>query len=113
MDARGVQQILGKIEGLAQGVERIGAEMAATVEPDGLLSDVAKTRLRPIYREHSLRLLVLYAQLGESVCELIAEEAEDKTARRLVQLFRANFAAMRGRAQDLLRLELGVEAKSD
>ncbi len=111
MDARGVQRTLEKIQGMAEGAEHVGERMAESIDHESRLSDHAKQQLKPLYREHSLRLMLLYAQLGAGICEVISEEAEDDTARGLVELFRANFSAMRDRAEDALHREIGAEAK--
>ncbi len=111
MDARGVQRTLEKIRGMAESAELVGERMAQSVDHESRLSDLAKQRLKPLYREHSLRLMMLYAQLGTAICESIAEEAEDDTAHGLVELFRANFSSMCGRAEDGLRREIGEEGK--
>jgi uncharacterized NAD(P)/FAD-binding protein YdhS len=111
MDARGVQRTLEKIRGMAESAEHVGDRMAESIDHESRLSDNAKQELKPLYREHSLRLMLLYAQLGARICEAISEEAEDDTARGLVELFRANFASMRDRAEDALHREIGSETK--
>lgn len=111
MDARGVQRTLEKIQGMAESAEHVGLRMAESIDHEQRLSDLAKQQLRPLYREQSLRLMLLYAQLGVAICKVIGEEAEDGTAKGLVELFRANFSAMCGRAQDALRREIGSEAR--
>jgi len=113
MDARGVHRTLEKIQGMAEGAENVGARMAESIEHESRLTDHAKQQIKPLYREHSLRLMKLYAQLGSAICEVIAEEAEDDTARGLVELFRANFSAMSGRAEDMLHHDIGSETKLD
>ncbi len=111
MDARGVQRTLEKIRGMAESAEHVGERMGEAIDLESRLSDYAKQELKPLYREHSLRVMLVYAQLGLAICEAISEEAEDETARGLVELFRANFSAMRDRAEDALHREIGADAK--
>ncbi len=111
MDARGVQRTLEKIQGMAETAEHVGMRMAEAIKREPGLSAPAKERLEPLYREHALRLMLHYASLGTAICQALEDQAEDNTARGLLDLFRANFASMRDRAQDLLRREIGGGAK--
>ncbi len=111
MDARGVQRTLEKIQGMAESAENVGTRMAETLDHESRLSDLAKQQIVPLYREQSLRLMMLYARLGSAICEVIEQEAEDDTARGLIELFRANFSAMTGRAEDALHREIGTETR--
>ena len=111
MDARAVQRLLEKIQGLAETAEQVGTRSAESMRREPHLSDAAKEQLAPFYREHALRLTLLYSELGGLICETIRSEAQDGTARGLVDLFHANFYAMRDRSREKLRREFGAEAR--
>jgi hypothetical protein len=108
MDARVVQRLLEKIQGMAETAETVGMRTIEGMQREPHLSDTAKQTLTPLFREHALRLMWSYSQLGATVCETIRSEAEDNTARGLIDLFHANFAAMASRSQDMLKHEFGT-----
>lgn len=111
MDARTVQRLLEKIQGMAETAEPVGTRSTETMQREPRLSDAVKTQLAPLYREHALRLMLLYAKYGEAICDTIRPEADDNTARGIVDLFHANFSAMAVRAQESLRREFGADVK--
>ncbi len=111
MDARGVQRLLEKIRGMAESAEHVGAQMVENVQREARLSDETKRALASLYREHALRTMLAYSQLGANVCETVRGEADDNTARGLIDLFHANFAAMAARSQDTLRHEFGTNRR--
>ena len=111
MDTRAVQRALEKIREMADAAEQVGERSVEAMLREPQLSEAGKYRLSPLYREHALRMVILYSELGANICEVIRAEAEDDPARGLVDLFHANFAAMRDRSQDSLRRELGDDAK--
>lgn len=111
MDARGVQRMLEKLQGLAESAEHLGIRNIEMVEREPGISNAAKQQLILLYREQSLRLMHLYSSLGEQVCDVLRSEAADNTARGLVDLFHANFTTLRARSQDLLNQDIGRETK--
>lgn len=108
MDARGVQRALEKIQGLAESAEGIGVRNVETIQREPRLSASARQELLPLYREHALKMVLMYSELGAAICEILRKEAEDDTARGLVDLFHANFSAMRDRSLEKLRREIGA-----
>jgi hypothetical protein len=110
MDARAVQRLLEKIQGMAENAEPVGTRTIETLQREASLSDATRQHLCALHREHALRIMLMYAQLGEHVCDTIRAEADDNTARGLLDLFHANFAAMAARSQDSLRREFGGES---
>ncbi len=111
MDARGVQRLLEKLQGLAESAEHLGIRNIEMLEHETGLSEDAKHQLAMLHREQSLRLLYLYSSLGEQACDVLRDEATDNTARGLIDLFHANFAVLKGRARDLLSQDIGDAAK--
>ncbi len=111
MDARTIQRLLEKIQAMAETAEQVGGRSAESMEREPRLSDGSKKQLAPLYREHALRLMSLYSDLGARICETVRDEAEDDTTRGLVDLFQANFSAMRDRARESLRREFGGDSK--
>ena len=111
MDTRTVQRLLEKIQGLAETAEHLGAKTTETMQREPHLSEQAKNQLTPFYREHALRLMLQYSKLGSAICDTIRSEAENDTARGIVDLFHGNFAAMAERAQEKLRREFGDDTK--
>ncbi len=110
MDARGVQRLLEKTQGLAESAEHVGMRNIETMQREPRLSDTAKARLAPLYAEHAQRQLNSYAMLGLEICRAVQDELEDDQARGLLDLFRANFESMRERAAASLN-DLGAVAK--
>ncbi|MBI4790225.1 MAG: hypothetical protein HY782_24590 [Chloroflexi bacterium] len=111
MDARTVQRLLEKLQALAESAEHLGAKSVEGMQREPRLSDDAKRRLTPLYREHALRLMLLYSQLGSAICDTVRDEAENNTARGILDLFHGNFAAMAERAREKLRREFGDNPK--
>ncbi len=111
MDARTVQRLLEKIQGMAETAEPVGARGSEAMQREPRLSDAAKSKLAPLYREQALRLMLLYADYGALICDTIRPEADDDTARGIVDLFHANFSAMADRAREKLRREIGPQVK--
>ncbi len=111
MDARTVQRLLEKIQGMAETAEPVGARSAEAMQREPRLSEAAKKQLAPLYREHALRLMLLYADYGAAICDTIRPEADDDTARGIVDLFHGNFSAMADRARENLRREIGADVK--
>jgi hypothetical protein len=110
MDARGVQRIFEKIQGMAETAEHVGARNAEMMQREPRLSDAAKAKLAPMYAEHALRLMKLYAALGLEICNVVQEEVEDDQARAQLELFRANLGSMNERAVLALR-DIGTAKK--
>ena len=110
MDARGVQRLLEKIQGMAETADHVGMRNAEMLQREPRLSDAAKSLLAPLYAEHSHRQAQSYALLGLEICNVVQAELEDEQARALLELFRANLASMNERASAALR-ELGATAK--
>jgi hypothetical protein len=110
MDARGMQRLLEKTQALAESTEHVGLRNAETMQREPRLSDLAKSGLAPLYREHAFRLTRLYCKLGLALCETLQPEAEDDAARGQLDLFRANFASLDERAAQSLR-DLAPEAR--
>jgi hypothetical protein len=113
MDTRTVQRMLEKIQAMAETAEHVGMRSAEGMQREARLSEGSKKQLAPLYREHALRLMSLYSDLGARICETVRDEAEDETSRGLVDLFHANFSAMRDRARESLRREFGADSKLD
>ena len=99
MDVRSTQRMLEKIQGLAETAEHVGARTWEMAQREPRLSDAAKARLEPLYRTHALRLMHLYCELGLQICATIENEMDDEMARGQLDLFRANFTAMKARAE--------------
>lgn len=111
MDTRTIQRLLEKTQAMAETAEHVGARSAEGMQHEPRLSEDAKKQLTPLYREHALRLMSLYSELGARICETVQSEAEDDTTRGLVDLFHANFSAMSDRARETLRREFGAGSK--
>ncbi len=101
MDARGVQRLLEKIQGLAETSEHVGTRYSETMQREPRLSDTAKAQLARLYAEHAQRLTSVYAALGLGICDAVKDEVEDDQARGHLELFRANFESMKNRATRL------------
>jgi hypothetical protein len=110
MDARGVQRLLEKIQGMAETADHVGMRNAEMLQREPRLSDAAKGLLAPLYAEHAHRQAKSYALLGLEICDIVQAELEDEQARALLELFRANLAALNESASTALS-ELGAAAK--
>ena len=110
MDARGVQRLLEKIQGMAETADHVGTRNAEMLQREPRLSQVAKESLLPLYAEHAQRQARSYALLGLEICNVVQAELEDDQGRALLELFRANLAGMNERAAAALR-DLGPSAK--
>jgi hypothetical protein len=110
MDARGVQRLLEKIQGLAETADHVGMRNAENLQREPRLSDDAKGKLVPLYSEHAQRQAKSYALLGLAICDIVQPELEDDQARALLELFRANLTLLNERSAAALR-ELGAGAK--
>ena len=110
MDARGVQRLLEKIQGMAETADHVGMRNAEMLQREPRLSDAAKARLVPLYAEHAHRQAQSYALLGLEICKAVQAELEDEQAHALLELFRTNLTSMNERASAALR-ELGAAAK--
>ena len=110
MDARGVQRLLEKIQGMAETADHVGMRNTDMLQREPRLSDGAKGLLAPLYAENAHRQARSYALLGLEICKVVQAELEDDQARALLELFRANLASMNERASTALR-ELGAAAK--
>ncbi len=113
LDARAVQRLLEKIQGMTETAEHVGMRSAEGIQREARLSDAAKAKLVPLYREHALRIMLLYARLGLAICDTAQNEMEDDVARGQLDLFRANFTSMAERAKESLAHEIGAAAKLD
>src|SRR5450756_1707675 len=98
MDARAVQRLLEKIQGMAETAEHVGARSVEMMQREPRLSDAAKARLVPLYAAHARRLTELYVALGLEICAVVEDEMDDAPARGQLDLFRANFRSMHERA---------------
>jgi hypothetical protein len=98
MDARGVQRLLEKIQGLAETADHVARRYVEAAQREPRLSDAAKANLARRYAEHARRLTDVYTALGLDLCDTVKDEAEDDQARGQLELFRANFQALRRRA---------------
>ncbi len=101
MDARAVQRLLEKIQGMAETAEHVGARSVEMMQREPRLSAAAKARLAPLYAEHARRLTELYAALGLEICAAVQDEMDDAPAGGQLDLFRANFRSMRERAASI------------
>lgn len=111
MDARGVQRLLERIQGLADTVEHVGSKYIETMQHEPRLSDDAKSKIAPLYREHALRLIQLHSTLGLAICDALKNEMDDENAAGQLDLMRANFQTFRDNAQASLSREIGEMAK--
>jgi hypothetical protein len=98
MDARAVQRLLEKIQGMAETAEHVGARSVEMMQREPRLSDAAKARLTPLYADHARRLMQVYSTLGLDICAVVEDEMDDALARGQLDLFRANFRSMHERA---------------
>ncbi|MDE3091171.1 MAG: hypothetical protein KGJ80_17515 [Chloroflexota bacterium] len=103
MDARGVQRLLEKTQGMAETAEHVGMRNAEMMQREPHLSAAAKAKLARLYREHALRVMKLYATLGLEICDTVRDELDDDPARGQLDLFRANFVSLTERAAASLR----------
>ena len=110
MDARGVQRLLEKIQGMAETADHVGMRNTEMLQREPRLSDAAKDLLKPLYAEHAHRQAKSYALLGLEICDVVEAELEDDQARALLELFRANLTSLNERASAALS-ELGTSAK--
>jgi hypothetical protein len=110
MDARGVQRLLEKIQGMAETADHVGVRYTEMSQREPRLSDKAKALLASLYSEHAHRQAKSYASLGLEICNVVQPELDDDQARALLELFRANLASMNERAATVLR-DLGTGAK--
>ena len=110
MDARGVQRLLEKVQGMAETADHVGMRNNEMLQREPRLSDDAKKLLAPLYAEHAHRQAQSFALLGLQICDIVQAELEDAQARALLELFRTNLAGLNERAAAALR-ELGASAK--
>ncbi len=101
MDARAVQRLLEKIQGMAETADHVGARSVEMMQREPRLSDAAKARLAPLYAEHAGRLTELYVTLGLEICTVVEDEMDDAPARGQLDLFRASFRSMHERAASI------------
>ncbi len=111
MDVRGVKRLLERIEGLADTAEHVGSKYIETMQHEPRLSDDARTKIAPLYREHALRVIQLHSALGLAICDAIQSEMDDENATGQLDLMRANFQSFRDNAQASLAREIGESAK--
>ncbi len=111
MDARGVMRLLERIQGLADTAEHVGSMYVETMQREPRLSDAAKAKLAPLYREHALRLIQLHSSLGLAICDVIENEIDDDNARAQLDLMCANLRTFRDDARTSLASEIGESAK--
>ncbi len=111
MDARGVQRLLDRIQGLAETVEHVGYKYVETMQREPHLSDVSKAKLERLYREHALRAIQLHSTLGLAICDTIQNELDDDNARGQLDLMRANLRTLHDNARESLVREIGEKAK--
>lgn len=100
MDARGVQRLLEKTYGLADTGSAVGAKMTEGVMRDARLSDAAKRKLAPLYREETLRRTLSYAGFGLAICRAIENEMDDDAARTQLEFYRECFHAIYAAASE-------------
>lgn len=111
MDARGVQRLLERIQGLADTSEHVGAKYIEMTQREPRLSDDTKSKIAPLYREHALRLVQLHSALGLAICDAIQNEIDDENARGQLDLMRANFQSFSDKAREGLTREIGDKEK--
>ncbi|MBI3538257.1 MAG: hypothetical protein HY070_11965 [Chloroflexi bacterium] len=103
MDARGVQRLLEKIQGLADSAEHVSTRYIEMAAREPRVSSAAKEKLALLYREHAARLMQLYCALGLEIAKIIENEMDDALARGQLDLFRANLATLNERAEQIAR----------
>lgn len=113
LDARAVQRLLEKIQGMTETAEHVGMRSGEGIQRELRLSDTAKAKLVLLYREHALRNMLLYARLGLVICDTLQDEMEDGVARGQLDLFRANFNSMAEHAKESFDHDIGAAAKLD
>lgn len=110
MDARGVQRLLEKIQGMAETAGHVSVRYTEMAQREPRLSGGAKALLASLYSEHAHRQARSYALLGLEICAVVKSELDDDQALALLELFRANLASMNEQASAALR-ELGTGAR--
>ena len=99
MDARGIERLLEKTYGMADTATVTGAKTIEGMVRDARLSDDTKRKLIPLYRRESLLRALNYAELGLSVCEVVASELDDEAARARWEFYRNGFTVIHAQAQ--------------
>ncbi len=110
MDARGVQRLLEKIQGMAETAGHVSVRSTEMLQREPRLSDDAKAQIASLYLEHAHRQAKSFALLGLEICGVIRPELDDEQAHATLELFRANLVSINERASAALR-KLGASGK--